>query len=245
MPPPPIPQSKATALRRFSRFLYVLVFGNRMVDRRLYVYTIVQIVLFITMFIFNQGYFTVISRFMLTYLTLGPAKISVDSFVAIQTLFWSFFILGRFGAAYLAYKIDPIKFFVSILVINLAFVSLFLIPALTRSTVFFWIGVSLIGLSSGPITPTGLMIAKQMLEFSSFVLSLFIVGLAFGGIVFQQITGSLLDYYQPSPNDWFGFTDANSSYIIPYLAWLPSAACLLAFVPIYILFVRFDFLTRK
>ena len=38
---------------------------------------------------------TIITRFMLTYLTMGPANLTLNQFAQIQTLFWVFFILGK------------------------------------------------------------------------------------------------------------------------------------------------------
>ncbi|CAF1128487.1 unnamed protein product [Brachionus calyciflorus] len=196
---------------------------------------LIQIVLFIIVFVFNQGYFTILSRFMITYLTIGPARLDVEIFIIIQTLFWAFFIVGRFLAAYLAFKFDTIKFFMWVLIGNFMVTILFLIPFLTEFKIFFWIGVSLLGLCSGPITPTGIMLAKQLLDINSFVLSLFIVGLAGGGIIFQQLTGALLDFYEPNKTSWMGFSQANSAFILPHLASIASFLCLSFFVPIYLI----------
>lgn len=223
---------------------YRLFFGDRVADKRLIIYLSIQTALFVVMFMFSQGYFTILTRFMLTYLTLGPAKINVDSFVAIQSLFWSFFIFGRFGAAYVAFKSNSAKFFLGLLVLNLLFGSLFLIPFFTQFKTFFWIGVSLLGLSSGPMMPTGIAIAKEMLDFTSFVLSLFIVGMGLGGIIFQQTTGSLLDHFKPGDN-WLGFDDPNSAYIIPYISIIPSALCLVVFIPIIFLYSKRAAFIRK
>lgn len=224
---------------KITRFLQKLFFGKKSYNGKMLFYMVAQIILFMIVFIFNQGYFTVISRFMLTYLTKGPAKLHVEIFVIIQTLFWAFFIGGRFFAAYLAFKLESIKFFFGILIVNLVICFLFLIPFLTNFKIFFWIGVSLLGLTSGPMTPTGLMVAKHLLNINSFVLSLFIVGLAIGGIIFQQITGAFLDYFVPS-SSFMGFDSPSSPYIIPHLAFISSFLCVLFFVPIYFLYRKFS-----
>ena len=137
---------------------------------------------------------------------------------------------------------NELIFFLALLILNLACNLLFLIPALTNHETFFWIAVSLLGLFMGPITPSGLGLAKKLLEFNSFVLSLFIVGLAFGGIIFQQLTAALLDYFKPN-SSWFGFNNANSSFIIPYLAAIASFFCLVVFLPVFIMNKKF--ITKK
>jgi hypothetical protein len=229
-------QSKSRS--KLNTFVQRLLFGNKCHEKSTLVYLLTQLILIILVFVFNQGYFTVITRFMFTYLIVGPARLNMEVFVIIQTLFWSFFIFGRFFAAYVVFKVDSMKFYLVILVANLAFSSLFLFPYLTNFRMFFWICISLLGATSGPMTPTGFVVAKRILEVNSFLLSLLIVGLAIGGIIFQQITGGFLDLFRPDQN-WMGFTDANYSYIIPYFAFAGSLLCLLAFVPVYLLYVKY------
>lgn len=228
---------------KLNNFLMRLLFGNRSLQKTALIYLTVQLILIVLVFIFNQGFSTVITRFMLTYLVLGPAKFNVEVFVVVQTLFWSFFIFGRFLAAYLAFKIDSMKFYMGILVANLAVNLLFMIPILTSFHLFFWIAISLLGLTSGPMTPTGFMIAKNILDVNSLLLSLFIVGLAIGGILFQQITAGFLDFFKPSEM-LMGFKNPNSSYIIPHVAFGGSFLCLLSFVLVYVLFVKFNRLVK-
>ena len=223
---------------KLSFYIHKLFLGDKVLERKAFIFMMVQICLLTVMFIFNQGLQTVMGRFMLTYLTLGPAKLDLNKFGVIQTLFWIFFIIGRFVATFLAYKMNELIFFLALLILNLACNLLFLIPALTNHETFFWIAVSLLGLFMGPITPSGLGLAKKLLEFNSFVLSLFIVGLAFGGIIFQQLTAALLDYFKPS-SSWLGFENANSSFIIPYLAAIASFFCLFVFLPVFIMNKKF------
>lgn len=223
---------------KFSLYLKRLFVGQeklQYLSKKQYSRMMLQIFLFFIVFLFNQGYFTILSRFMITYLTMGPAKLDVKIFIIVQTLFWAFFIIGRFMAAYLAFKIDTILFFILILFLNLIINFLFLIPIFTKFSLFFWIFIPMLGLCSGPMTPTGIMLAKQLLDINSFVLSLFIVGLASGGIVFQQVTGFFLDHFNPNKQNWLGFSNANSSYIIPHLACISSLLCLLFFIPIFIM----------
>ena len=171
-------------------------------------------------------------------------------------------------AAYLAFKIDPIKFFFGNLILNLIVNFLFLIPGLTVSKLFFWINVSFIGFTNGPLIPSGLMVAKQILDFNSFLLSLFIVGIGtyfkphydfifnfllisllfltkkgLGGVISIQTTGLLMDYFKPT--NWLGFQALNSSYLIPHLAFFCSFFSLLFFLPILFGYYRFTFKISK
>lgn len=187
----------------------------------------------------TQGSFTIISRFMFTYLTKGPANLSIQTFSIIFSLFWGLFIFARFFSTYLSVKIDPVIFFTGLLVFNSFICMLFLIPILTQSNIFFWICVPLLGMSSGPLMPCGLMIAKQVLDFNSLVLSLFIVGMATGGIICQQLTGEFLDHFDPG-SFWMGFNNPNSAYSIPHLTFLSSFFSLISFLPIYFLYKKFD-----
>lgn len=216
------------------------MFDNRVfTSKRFLYYMYAQIFLLIMLFIYTQGYNTVVTRFMLTYLVLGPAKFNIELFVAIQILFWAFFVFGRLFAAYLAFKIEPFKFFFYMLLLNLAFTSLLIVPFLTNYSIFFWITLSVIGLTNGPAGPTSFMIAKQILDFNSFILSLFIVGMAIGGIAFQQITAAFLDNFHPTPG-WMGFSNPTSSYVIPHCAFLASCLSFLGFIPVWLLYKKFS-----
>lgn len=186
-----------------------------------------------------QGSFTIISRFMLTYLTKGPAHLSVQSYSILFTLFWGMFIFSRFFSVYLSVKFDPILFFLTLLIFNSFLCVLFLMPFLTKYELFFWLIVPLLGMSSGPLMPCGLMIAKQILDFNSFVLSLFIVGMATGGLICQQLTGEFLDHFQVG-SSWMGFTNTNSAYYIPHLIFLFSFLSLITFLPVYFFYKKFN-----
>ena len=125
------------------------------------------------------------------------------------------------------------------LLINFIFSSILVVPFFTSFSVFFWISYSIIGLTNGPAGPTSFMIAKQILDFNSFILSLFIVGMAVGGIAFQQITAAFLDHFRPTQG-WMGFLNPNSSYVIPHVAFLASFLNFLTFIPIWFLYKRFS-----
>lgn len=227
---------------RIKYFMKNLLFSDKTYTGKALVYMLVQIDLFMLVFVLSQGSFTVITRFMLTYLTKGPANLDIKTYSIIISLFWALFIFSRFISTYLAVIIDPIYFFLIILFMNSFVSALFLVPALTTYELFFWIALPVLGATSGPIMPSGLMIAKEIINFNSFVLSLFIVGMASGGILFQQLTGELLDHFDINNNNdskyWMGFKNVNSSYAIPHLIFLSSFLALITFLPIFILFKK-------
>jgi hypothetical protein len=225
---------------KIGTFLRTLFFGDRLFATKwLLVYFYIQTALLIIVFIFNQGFFTVFTRFLLTYLVLGPAKFDIESFSTINTLFWAFFIVSRFIAAYVAFRMDSLKFFFYVLLINMLFSASLMIPFLTNYRIFFWIVISALGFTTGPMTPTGFMIAKHILDINSFVLSLLIVGLAFGSIMFQQLTAGFLDYFTPM-DGWMGFSQPHPSYVIPHVAFLSGILCFFFFVPVVVLYRRFN-----
>jgi hypothetical protein len=170
-------------------------------DHRIYVKSkrnqIFKLSLFLFLCLFVSGYMTVLTRFMLTYLTLGPAKLSLEQFAHLQTLFWLLFIFSRFLVTFLAFKFSAggnCLFFLFLLSFNFFINVLFLLPVFTKFSLFFWLSISLLGLMSGPLLPQIIVLAKQQIKpFKPFVLALFVASFAFGGIIFQQITGSLLD----------------------------------------------------
>jgi hypothetical protein len=220
---------------KFSR-LKKFLFNRKSLDSSKFFYMIIQTLLFIFVFFFNQAYISIITRYMLTYLTLGPAKLDLQSFIFVETIYWIFFIFGRFMAAYLTFRSNSTLFFLNLLTLNLFACFTFIIPILTKFKWFFWLGLGLIGLTSGPIMPTGLMVAKKILNFNSFILSLFIISVAAGGIVFQQLAGKVLDNYKPNEVYWLGFEKANSSFVLPYMSLIASFFILLFYIPIYVLY---------
>ena len=194
---------------------------------------------FFLVFVMTQGAITIITRFMLTYLTKGPANLDIKAYSIIFTLFWGMFICSRFVSTYISLKVESIIFFFIILISNSFLCMLFLVPFLVKYEIFFWICIPILGLLQGPIMPLGLMVAKKALDFNSFVLSLLIMSMALGGMVSQQITGELLDHFRIGSH-WMGFNDPNTSFIIPHLLFIYSFSSLIIFLPIFFLFRNFD-----
>lgn len=223
---------KIREISKLNLFIQKLLFSKKIHQGTALGYLLIQIFLFLFLFIFTQGAFTILTRFMFTYLSKGPCQSETQSYVVLETVFWVFIILSRFLAAFVSTKMNAINFFFFILFFNTTISGLFLAPSLTSSGLFFWAFIPLVGFSTGPLIPCGLMIAKKVLEFNSFLLSIFIVGLAVGGIVFQELTGTLLD------QEWPDFP--NSAYILPHLVCLCNFLSLMIFLPIFFLHKKFN-----
>ena len=128
-----------------SAFLQKLFFGKRVFRGKALVYMIFQISLLVFLFFMIQGYITVISRYLLTYLTKGPANFSIAKYSTLTTLYWSFFILARFLAAFVAFKLNTILFVFVLLLLNMLVCLLFIIPIFTQYELFFWICICFMG----------------------------------------------------------------------------------------------------
>lgn len=227
-------------------FFQKLFFSDRVHKGKALAYMLTQIALLFTLMFFVTGYITVISRFMLTYYTKGPAQFTVSNFLYVQMIYWVAFVSARFLTAFVAYKLNPILFYIGILTLNLLVCALFIIPQVAMTPYFFWYGMVLMGLTSGPIQPTAFMAAKSILvDYNSFVLSLFSTGMGVGAIFFQNIGGVVLEKYKIAQGEsWLGFADANSSYVVAYLFFLPSLLCFLIFMFIYLIYLKFVHLIR-
>jgi len=217
---------------RINFFMQKLLFGRRCHGGAELCYMLAQITLFLLLFVFTQGAFTILTRFMLTYLSKGiPCQLDTKTNVILETAFWVSIIVSRFLAAFVTSQMKAMHFFLALLFFNTAFCGLFLLTGLTKYELFFWVCIPLVGFFTGPLIPCGLMIAKKVLEFNSFLLSVFIVGLAVGGIVFQELTGTLLD------QKWPGLS--SPAYTIPYLVFFCNLLSLLVFLLIFFLYHSF------
>ena len=227
-----------------TSFFQHILFGDSSVKGNVKVYMLVQICLIFVIQFCIQGHFTIVSKFMLPYLTKGPGKFSLQDYSIISTLFWAFFVVARLLAAVLAFKVNSIVFVFCLLAVNLLVSSVFLMPFLTMHKLVFWIGMSLMGLATGPCTPSLFMDAKDLLNnYNSFVLSLFSVGMGLGSIFFQQTCGILLDAI--NPREFFlGFTNFNSNYIISYAFFLPCIVSFFVYFVSYVIYRRYFFLLK-
>jgi hypothetical protein len=150
-------------------FFQKLCFGKRNYKGKALAYQLTQISLLVIAFFCIQGYITVISRYLLTYLTKGPGNFDIDTYTSLATLYWSIFIVARFLAAFVAYKMNTILFVFGLLTINMIVCLLFVIPFFTNYKLFFWLGVSLMGLTSGPMQPSSFMVRHYFNEGKRFI----------------------------------------------------------------------------
>lgn len=229
-------QSSRSTGSRYMEIFQELFFSDERYRGKLLGYMIIQICLFLLFFLFIQGSFTIISRLMFTYLIRGPARFNTDEFELIESIFWGCINISRFLAIFLATKFKPVKFLLTFIIINTFASFLFLVPFLVNHRSFFWVFVPLLGFLSGPIMPCGLMLAKKFLDFNSFILSLFIAGLALGGIIFQELGGYFLDQARPN---------TDPTVIIPVLTFLSNLLALITFLLISCLYRRFNLALRS
>ena len=84
------------------------------------------------------------------------------------------------------------------------------------------------------------------MEYNTFILSIFSVGMSLGNIFFQDVTGRLLDsLVNLESSTLLGFDNFNSAYIIAHAFFLPSLLCFLTFVPVCLIYKRWVYLVKK
>ncbi|CAF0745945.1 unnamed protein product [Brachionus calyciflorus] len=222
-----------------------LFFGDKVYKGYDLIYMLVQIGMMTLTLFCVLGFYAVISKFMLTYLTKGPGKFSIEEYSDIQTLFWLLYIAGRFIAAFVAFKMNAILFVTILYASNLVITSLFLVPYLCQFKMFYWVAISFLGLVNGPLHPSSIMVAKSFIgDFNSFVISIFALGAALSGFVFQNVAGQLLDAIKPR-DYFFGFENFNSAYLIMHLSFLPCFLGLICLLIIYVYYKLYFHKTKK
>lgn len=242
----PISDSQASLSKKNQGFLQGLFFGDKHYKGKALAYMTVQISLISIMFFFLAGYISVISKFMLTYLTKGPAGFTVDVYTQLQTVYWALFVCARFSAAIFAFKLDPFVFLFGLFFANLLICCLFVIPYFTTMPTFFWCGMFLMGIASGPMQPSSYMIAKDVLvEYNSFILSVFSIGIGLGALCFQEITGRMLDYFSEPRANFLGFEVFQPATIVSHLFFVTSLFCFLLLIPIFYVYRNFVYLLKK
>ena len=179
---------------------------------------------------------------------------TIDAYTSVQTLYWAVYVLARFMTAILAFRINPVVFVGGLFVANAVVCGLFVVvPYLSGSAVFYWIGMVLMGLTSGnnfnfnlsdivvlsmfyrhagPMQPSSFMAAKKFLvDYNTFIMSVFSIGIALGSMLFQEMAGRLLDY----------FGDAE---VVAYLFFGTSLLVVVLFVPTSLIYRQFVRLVR-
>jgi len=230
---------------QIKHFLQKLFFGEKSYRGKALFYMLIQILLISFIEFHLQGHITVIGKFTTTYFKNSPANLSSNDYSLILTLFWALFVVSRFTAAFVAFKLNPLVFLFTLITANMVANSLFLIPQLTYSKTFFLVCMSFMGFASGPAIPSTFMAAKTILnDYNSFVLSIFMVGLGLSGIVYQQLTGELLAFVKPREN-FLGFEQFQPSYIIAYVLFTASALAFICLLLSLLIYKRFSHLVRQ
>jgi hypothetical protein len=95
--------------------------------------------------------------------------------------------------------------------------------------------------------PSSFMVAKTFLvDYNSFVLAIFSVGMSLGNIFFTRVSSSLLDKLNSYAGEQlFGFDNFQTAYIIAHVFFLPSLLCFLTFIPIYFIYKRYINLVKN
>ena len=218
-----------------------LLFGEKLYKGASLIYMSTQIVLITVVLFCLQGFLTILSKFMLTYLTKGPARFTIDEYTNVQSLFWLLFILSRVATTFAAFRLNnsnaSLWFMFILLALNTFITALLLVPAFATgpwNKLFFWLAISLIGFVVAPVHPSMFMVAKHILDdYNSFIIALFSIGLGLSSVAFQEMLGDLLDWVPPSES-FLGFNNFNSSYIIAHVLFIPA---LLAFLLFFFLIV--------
>jgi FHS family Na+ dependent glucose MFS transporter 1 len=214
------------------------IFGRKIENRKNFVIISIELGIVFLLFMAVSAYNLVLTSYMLTYATKGPAKFIRDQFLTIQTFFWIMFIIGRFSAALFGFKLNSFYFFTALININTILVFIFN-TKLNMIQNFYWFIILALGLSNGPLIPCCFAVAKHVfVKTNSFLISFLCIGLGVGGLLANYTTGVLLDKFQPS-DSWLGYKDANSSYIIPLILLglsLFCAVCTIIALAIYMIY---------
>ena len=220
---------------QYSSQNHKIAFSERLFNRNIpsnkhFCILLIQLVTVIALLVFVSGYNSILSTYMLTYAIKGPAKFARDEFLTIQTLFWIAFIIGRFSAAFIGFKLNSLYFFIILFNLNSILVVIYN-TKLNEIKMFYWFIILILGFFNGPMIPYCIAAAKAIFtKANSLMMSIFCISLAFGNLLSTYVTGVLLDKFQPK-DTWFGYSEANSAYVIPLLLLIINTiCCFLAFV---------------
>lgn len=211
--------------------LYKLVFGN--IDNKngeTFSAKCIQMILIILLSMLVGAHAIVLGSFMLTYVTTGPAKISLNSYFTLYILFWLFVTISRLITTIVAFRISTLKVYAVIILFNILCSILYILPVLNKNQLFYWFIIPMLALASGPVIPSTLMFAKYLLvNINSAIVALIAFGFASGAIASSYLTGFLLDNFKPNPN-WFGYDNSTSIYIIPLIIFISILICFVLFL---------------
>ncbi len=225
-----------------SNRLSKLIFNDENYDSKIFKSKILFTILLVILSMSIGGFSIVLVNFMLTYTTNGPAKLPIATYFKIQILFWIFNVVGRLIASVVAYKLDTLLFFFILLISNFICILFYAIPYFNSVKISYFIIMIPLATFNAPVIPSVYMILKYIMgHVSSVLIALFGIGMAVGAISAQYFTGYLLDEFKPNPN-WFSYTDATSTYIIPIIILVNVSVSLLILI---ILIIIFKYLNKK
>jgi FHS family Na+ dependent glucose MFS transporter 1 len=216
-----------------------IIFGKKFKDSTSFLIVSLIAILIFFLFMFANGTITIVNTFMLTYLTNGPAKFNVAIFIQLQTLYWIFFIFGRLGAAFLGFKMNSLIFFLILVLIELFFIILYCVPFFNSNQTFYWFLIPILGAILGPLVPSCFMVPKYLFKnINAFLLSIFFIGIGFGNMISQYITGVILDKFIIE-NNLFYYTNPTSTYLIPFIALAFILICTILYLIIIFFYKNF------
>lgn len=134
-------------------FIQKLLFGSKTYDKSALPIVLIQVLLVLLFFASASGVNNVLTAFMRTYLTLGPAKFTNAQYSTLASSYWIFFTIGRFAAALIAFKMNSILFFTLLILSNVITLGLFCIPYFSTWKQFYFIAICILGITSGPLVP--------------------------------------------------------------------------------------------
>ena len=225
-----------------SNYISNLIFNDKIYDAKVFKSKLLLTTLLIFLAMSIGGFSIILANFMLTYTTKGPAKLSLNSFFLIQMLFWVFNVVGRLLASVVAYKLNTLVYFFVLIILNFTCISLYSIPQLNSTTIFYWLIIIPLSTVNGPIIPSTMMVLKHVMgQVSSVLIAIFGIGLAIGAVSVQYLTSFLLDEFEPNPN-WLSYKDATSVYIIPIIILINVSV---SFIVLIVLIIVFNSLNKK
>ena len=228
-----------------NNFFQRILFGERRYSSAATMYMLIQILLITIAMLYFNGYFALIGKYMLIYITMGPSKQSVETYRRLITFYYATFSCSRLLASFVAFKLNTLVFMILLVSLNLVASSFFIVPYFHNFELFYWLVFALKGITSGPCIPSMYMLARYVLrDFNSFVISVFAIGLGAGPLIMQQLAGYTLDK-MPSHSEFLGFNDFTSKYFIAYLLFIPSALAFVTILLIILIFKKFGYLIRS
>jgi hypothetical protein len=120
------------------------IFGRYVESNRNLCIMLIELFILFTIFMAVMAFNMVLTAYMLTYATKGPAKFERSDFLTIQTLFWIIFIIGRFSAALIGFKLDSFYFFTGLVSLNAILAGIFT-TKLNEVQSFYWFIILAIG----------------------------------------------------------------------------------------------------